>query len=230
MLTLKAGHKTFTISKDNLQKAEYFNSLLTRWNHEEVITIDEDTTKKISKIDEEATKKIIMIDEDPHLFRHFLNCLRHPTYEIPEKYAANVYKLLDFYGVKYNKINNMDENNCEIWKSKCSSLVPLLYKSTTYIFNGKLIEINLGSLIIQGYQQRKRYIPSFNVTLIIKFNGLTIFNRVLTSSCIKVKNYQCYFDTDLIYNLHNLEGEFTIEINNNDSDFNTCLMSFCERV
>ena len=213
MLTLKAGHKTFTISKDNLQKAEYFNSLLTRWNHEEVITIDEDTTKKISKIDEEATKKIIMIDEDPHLFRHFLNCLRHPTYEIPEKYTTNVYKLLDFYGVKYNKINNI-----ELRTTKCHYLENSKSKNTVS-FTGQLLSISFHSFQVT--------FSSYKTKIYIWFNNKLLFDCNLNRSTL---NKDFGLNLESISSIRELYGTFYIEIAYDTENINGCNILYNEKI
>ena len=95
LIEINCGNKVFTISPDNLKKSEYFSALLLRWN-----------------------KGPISVDQDPRVFRHFLNALRTPVYEIPNKYKKNVYALLDYYVVKYTKLSDESQTLFEA-KSEC---------------------------------------------------------------------------------------------------------------
>lgn len=171
MIPLKVGNKTFYASEITLKKSEYFNSLLSRWDSTDII-----------------------LDEEPKLFRHFLNCLRHDTYIIPDKYKENVTGLLEYYGVKYIKV---DQKQLEpiIWKAKS-----VLYNNDNkqiFKFNGKLADI-------------KTYSDNFNLK--ISFNGSEIlsntsfFTRKYISTCNSYslnKQFRNY--------VKNFEGEFSIE-------------------
>ena len=88
-ISIKCGNKNFFISEDNLRKSSYFSSVLDRWT---------------SKNDQ--SEKIISVDQDPRVFRHVLNALRAPVYKIPRKHVETVYGMLDFYGVKYDKLDH----------------------------------------------------------------------------------------------------------------------------
>ena len=188
--------KIFKISKDNLQKAEYFNSLLTRWNHEE----------------------IIIIDSCPRLFRHFLNCLRYDTYEIPQKYKNNVYKLMDFYGVKYKKI--FDET--ELWQTKHVNFCNI---PTTQIENDSISNINKSNSMHTIYKEKdqidfkfigKLYkitfaAPQNNMELNITFNNIQIYNEKLYFA---FQYDGTNFNKKLIHGIKKLEGKFKISMKN----------------
>lgn len=192
MLKIQASERVFTISKDNLQKADYFNSLLTRWNHDNIITVDEDS----------------------RLFRHFLNCLRHPTYQIPDKYANNVFKLLDFYGVKHTKLQQD-----ELRITKCHYLLSGKLSKNTFSFNGRLLDI------------------CFNIFR----NGRVCFE---TNVCIWLNKTQilccdlnpCFLDEnnhlklENIHNIKELEGLFCIEITNNNPYVSGCSVLYSETI
>ena len=115
MIRLTAGNKKFIISKENLKKSEYFNSFLSRWNHDDIIELD----------------------EDPNLFKHFLNCLRYPNYEVPEKYKHNIGNLFEYYGVVKKQI---------LWIPKYVMYQEDIYKQkgtdVEFKFNGKLLDLS----------------------------------------------------------------------------------------
>ena len=173
MIQITAGEKSFLISETNLKKSEYFNSYLTRWNKEDDI----------------------IIDEDPRLFRHFLNCLRHDTYQIPEKYRENVWDLLDYYGVKYTRL---DPTPAFIWIFE-----KRVFNDATNIkfeFKGKLAGIAF-------------YDPNYRYFMEIMFNGTKIFSEKLWDYHLKI-NSKIYrsLNTKLINNFNELEGMFIINI------------------
>lgn len=85
IITLNVGGIIFETTTGTLFKATYFDSLLTRWH---------------------PTTGAIFIDRSPHIFKHVLGLLRDSQYPYPSKY----YFELDFYGIKYDKV---DENNSE---------------------------------------------------------------------------------------------------------------------
>lgn len=167
MIPLKVGDKLFNTSETTLKKSEYFNSLLSRWNRSE-----------------------IELDEDPRLFRHFLNCLRHDTYEIPDKYRANVCCLLDYYGVKYNH-----DSKPIIWKAK---YVLCKGKDIKFTFNGKLANIRL-------------YNGLHKINII--FNGISILSDIDFFELVKTERHIREFrlNKSFITNLKELEGNFVIE-------------------
>jgi hypothetical protein len=74
-ITLNVGGRLFITAKDILNKAEYFKSLLNRWNNEDEI----------------------FIDRSPHIFKHVLSLLRNSNYKYPEKYLDE----LEFYGIDF---------------------------------------------------------------------------------------------------------------------------------
>ena len=172
IVTLKVGDKTFYASETNLRKSEYFNSLLTRWNH----------------------KEEIILDDDVRLFRHFLNCLRYDNYQVPYKYQENVTNLLDYYGVKYDK---MDIKKA-VYLTKICDLNPTKNKIK---FNGKFADILLETAVI--------------ITLKIIFNGTIIFNGALDvpfKKLVKTNTRYSCINKEFIDNINNLEGDFEIEV------------------
>ena len=193
MLRLIVGDKTFYCSQSNLQKSEYFTSLLARWNKEEDI----------------------IIDEDHHLFKHFLNCLRHANYKIPEKYNDNVCNLLNYYGVKINKIAYDDlmifklAYFCDMVRYKPIKDIVLKDNYTHYHHvNDNMIKFEfvgkLGDIIFEKHEK--------NIELEIIFNGKTLFNETLGLKMFCNKDLS--LNKNLIYNIDNLEGKFTIKIKN----------------
>lgn len=192
MIRIRANDKCFTISKQNLEKCEYFASRLkTEWKKEE-------------------TESELELDEDPRLFRHFLNCLRYDKYVIPNKYIENVHKMLDYYNVKYDVLNTIEEKEECIFKlTRCHIKYDSQYDSQndkrsqlnrSFSFTGKLINIS-SEHILKGIS--------------ITYNGKEILNTI-SSFCngrieqedINQYNLPKFFKKYL----KTLTGEFKIDI------------------
>ena len=202
MIRLIVGDRTFTASTQTLNKADYFRSLLLRWDPKE----------------SEMT-----LDDDPKLFRHFLNSLRYDGYEIPAKHQNNVYRLLDFYGVKYNK-------------------TPVLYR-----FRNKGLSQPKDKIVFTGKLQGIHFYNKDNFELEISFNDQTIFNRAITRSfyfdgevrsasndspCnLDMTAVGRVFNMNLIPDLESLEGNFKIGVEMEKlSEHSVVEVSYFERV
>lgn len=198
MIQIKCGSKTFTISEDNLKKSEYFVSELARWT-------SKDGQQEIA----------LQVDQDPRVFRHFLNSLRSSVYHIPGKYKANVYAMFDFYGVKFTKLEQIDEDCLFKATSKTFKFVEMSNNiiscppsprmitecgksSHELTFNGKLMDI-----CPQGVYRLKSLRVSYNEKCILATRDY------LTDSGFK-QDFKKYLD--------GLVGQFVVKIKFNSDN------------
>ena len=209
---LKVGDKLFHCSKTNLLKAEYFDSLLTRWN----------------------IKDEIVLDDDPRLFRHFLNYLRYDTYAVPNKYKENIGKLFQYYGVKFRNID-IKPDELEMWKTKnmfvCSNPRTETETKTTIDVINKMNSMN----VIYRDKNEVKYtffgifrdisfaVVDGTILLTITYNGTIIYDEKLHFTF----QYQgTSFNKSLIHNIDDLEGEFKISVRNTN---NWLIISYFEK-
>lgn len=78
VITLNVGGKLMCTYKSTLERLDYFQSKLDRWNSE--------------------NNDIIFVDYDPELFIHLLNKLRDDSYTIPND--ENIITMFNYFGYK----------------------------------------------------------------------------------------------------------------------------------
>lgn len=162
MIKLNVGGKIFQTTETTLRKSEYFSSLLSRWN-----------------ISDE-----IVVDDDPKLFRHVLNSLRHGDYEIPSEDKENVFKLLTYYGVKFQKIPTT------IWRAKSHTFCGL--GPNEFKFYGKLLDLE----VRDGYEPR---------SVQIFFEGALILGDFVFFKKDRIKDYLSGLEGDFLISVSGWE-------------------------
>jgi hypothetical protein len=94
IITLNVGGELMQTFKFTLLLSKYFKSKFEHW--------DKETTTS-------SERKPIFLDFDPKIFRHVLNMLRDPEYEIPPKKFEHVKKMALHFGFKFELENTIPD-------------------------------------------------------------------------------------------------------------------------
>lgn len=203
-IQITCGKKTFTISEDNLKKSDYFTSVLLRWCQ----------SPQVEKEDEQNEQNTITVDQDPRVFRHFLNALRAPVYDIPNKYKTNVYALLDFYGVKYTKLVPQQHDQLvfqvktntfrfiQRYTQKDSSSPKYVTESSLRLrkhsFQGKLIDIYVKASDLKSINIRYNKMCILSSTEHVGSQGFPEFFKTYLNGLVGKFSIEIEYDSDNI--------------------------------
>src|SRR5579885_808933 len=114
IIKLNVNGTPFQTQKSTLIQFEFFKSLFERWSSD--------------------SSNEIFVDTDPELFKHLLNLIKIPEYEIPKSLKNNVLNLANYYGL-----------NCAINLNKISKIY--LQQKDLQKWSNSKIEINFDRLL-----------------------------------------------------------------------------------
>jgi len=166
IIKLNVGGRIFQTTKQTLiSGSEYFRDIF----------------ENSQDADSKDSNEPLFIDRSYEAFEHVLSLLRNSKYKFPDLYNDE----LDYFGIKYKKINSIVDDNIEIYfiNDECSFIASKKVLSQYPYFN---YTISQGDNIISIDETQEIFSIIYDVMKgkIRKFEGVSIRDQILEALCI----------------------------------------------